>query len=110
MPVYRLGCQGFAAGGRSGQLAVKACEHKETQKMALLENEALVNPSVPHTELIAAFRRAQADAAHKSGLIKAAAKKGPKAIEVAIETAAKAEKRMDSYAKKLHALGVSLKD
>jgi hypothetical protein len=63
-----------------------------------------------HTELIATFKRAQADAAHKFGLIKAAANKGPKAIQTATETAAKAAKRRDSYAKKLDALGVSLKD
>ena len=69
-----------------------------------------MKPSVPHTELIAAFRRAQADAAHKLGLIKVVANKGPKAIEVAVETAAKAAKRRDSYAKKLTALGVDLKD
>lgn len=69
-----------------------------------------MNPSVVHAELIATFKRAQADAAHKFGLIKAAAQKGPKAIQAATETAAKAAKRRDSYAKKLDALGVSLKD
>jgi len=69
-----------------------------------------VNPSVVHAELIATFKRAQADAAHKFGLIKAAAKKGPKAVQAATETAAKAAKRRDAYAKKLDALGVSLKD
>jgi len=69
-----------------------------------------VNPSVAHAELIATFKRAQADAAHKFGLIKAAAKKGPKAVQAATETAAKAAKRRDAYAKKLDALGVSLKD
>ena len=68
-----------------------------------------MNPSVAHAELITAFQRAQADAAHKFGLIKAAAQKGPKAVQVASETAAKAAKRRDSYAKKLDALGVSLK-
>ena len=69
-----------------------------------------MNPSVAHAELIATFKRAQADAAHKFGLIKAAAKKGPKAVQAATETAAKAAKRRDAYAKKLDALGVSLKD
>lgn len=67
-----------------------------------------MNPSVAHAELIATFKRAQANAAHKFGLIKAAAQKGPKAIQAATETAAKAAKRRDSYAKKLDALGVSL--
>ncbi|MBB1075040.1 hypothetical protein HUU62_11535 [Rhodoferax sp. 4810] len=69
-----------------------------------------MNPSVAHAELIATFKRAQAEAAHKFGLIKAAAQKGPKAVQAATETAAKAAKRRDSYAKKLKTLGVSLKD
>ena len=69
-----------------------------------------VNPPTAHAELIATFRRAEADAAHKLGLIKAAAHKGPKAIQVATETAAKAAKRRDSFAKKLEILGMNLKD
>ncbi len=69
-----------------------------------------VNLSVAHAELIATFKRADADAAHKFGLIKAAAQKGPKAVQAAVETAAKATKRRDSYAKMLGTLGVSLKD
>lgn len=69
-----------------------------------------MNQSIAHAELIVSFRRAEVDAAHKLGLIKAVEKKGPKAIQVAVETAAKAAKRRDSYAKKLHVLGVSLKD
>ena len=72
--------------------------------------EVPVNPAVAHAELIAIFKRAHADAAHKFGLIKAAAQKGPKAVQAATETAAKAIKRRDAYAKKLDALGVSLKD
>jgi hypothetical protein len=71
-----------------------------------LDIEVPVNQSVAHAELIASFKRAEADAAHKFGLIQAVAKKGPKAIQVAVETAAKAAKRRDSYAKKLDALGV----
>ena len=66
--------------------------------------------SLAHAELIACFKRAEADAAHKFGLIKGLEKKGPKAIQVAVETAAKAAKRRDSYAKKLSAVGVSVKD
>ena len=69
-----------------------------------------MNPSVAHAELIATFKRAEADATHKFGLIKAAAKKGPKAVQAATETAAKAAKRRDAYAKKLDTLGVRLKD
>jgi heterodisulfide reductase subunit A-like polyferredoxin len=68
-----------------------------------------VNPSVADPKIVATFKRAQADAAHKSGLIQAAAKKGPKAIQAAVDAATKAAKRRDSYAKQLEALGVSLK-
>ena len=78
--------------------------------MMLIDMEVPVNSSVVHAELIATFKRAQADAAHKLGLIKAAANKGPKAVQAATETAAKAVKRRDAYAKKLDSLGVSLKD
>ncbi len=69
---------------------------------------ALLNQSDAHAELIATFKRAEADAAHKFGLIKTVEKKGPKAIRAAIETAAKAAKRRDSYAQKLAVQGVSL--
>lgn len=69
-----------------------------------------MNPSPAHADLIATYRRAEAEAAHKFGLIKVVASKGPKAIQAAVETAAKAAKRRDSYAKKLLALGVELKD
>jgi len=55
-----------------------------------IDRGVAVNPSLAHTELIATFKRAEADAAHKFGLIHAAAHKGPKAIQVATETAAKA--------------------
>ena len=58
-----------------------------------------MNQSIAHAELIATFRRAQVDAAHKLGLIKAVEKKGLKAMQAAIDTAAKAAKRRDSYAK-----------
>lgn len=67
-----------------------------------------MHPSSDYADLIATFRRAEADAAHKTGLIKALEKKGPKAIQAAIDTAAKAVKRREAYAKKLQALGVSL--
>ena len=71
-----------------------------------LDNKALVNQSLIHAELIASFRRAEAEAAHKFGLLKVVAKKGPMAIQAAVDTAAKAAKRRDSYAKKLEALGL----
>lgn len=69
-----------------------------------------MNPSPAHTDLIATYRRAEADAAHKFGLIQTVANKGPKAIQAAVETAAKAAKRRDSFAKKLRALGVDLQE
>ncbi len=69
-----------------------------------------LNPPIAHAELIATFKRAEADADHKFGLIKAAANKGPKAIQAATETATKAVKRRDSHPKKLGILGVDLKD
>lgn len=69
-----------------------------------------MNQSVPHADLIAAFKRSEADAVHKFGLIKVVANKGPKAIAVAVEVAAKAAKRRESFAKKLADLGVDLKD
>lgn len=80
----------------------------KSEENGALDNEVPVNPSPAHAELIAAFQRAQADAAHKFGLIKTVEKKGPKAIQAAIETATKAAKRRDSFAKKLNSLGVDL--
>lgn len=64
-----------------------------------------MNPSPAHAELIATFKRAETDAAHKFGLIKAAEKKGPKAIQTAVETAAKSAKRRDSFARELGSWG-----
>ena len=68
--------------------------------------------SVPHpqehAELLALYRRAAAEAEHKQGLIQTVARKGPKAIAAAVDTAKKAAKRRDSFAAKLAALGVSL--
>jgi hypothetical protein len=69
-----------------------------------------MNQANAHAALRATFQRAQADAAHKFSLIKAAEKKGPKAIQAAIETAAKAAKRRDAYAKKLEALALDYTD
>ena len=61
-----------------------------------------------HAELFATYKRAEADAAHKFGLIKVVSGKGPKAIQAAVETAAKAAKRRDSFARKLAELGMSV--
>lgn len=88
----------------SGSGAVKSIEN------GAFENEVLVNQPIAHAELIATYRRAQAEAAHKLGLIKLVAAKGPKAIQAAVDTAAKAVKRRDSYAAKLAQLGVNLEN
>lgn len=69
-----------------------------------------VNQPIAHAALIATYRRAEADAAHKFGLIKGVGAKGPKAIQAAVETAAKAAKRRDAYAAKLAELGVDVKE
>jgi len=50
-----------------------------------LDNEVLVNQSVANAELLASFRRAEADAAHKFGLIQVVAQKGPKAIRLPLK-------------------------
>ena len=60
--------------------------------------------------MIGTDKRGQADDAHKQGLIKAVADKGTKAIQAAVDTAAKAAKRRDGYAQKLAELGVALPD
>ena len=73
-------------------------------------NEVTVNQSAPYAELIATFRRAEAEAAHKFGLIKTLSNKGPKAIQAAVDTADKAAKRRDAYAKKLKDLVVDVKE
>ncbi len=78
--------------------------------MLFKDDKARVNQFLAHAELIATYKRAQADAVHKYGLIKAVEKKGPKAIQAAVETATKAAKRRDAFAKKLNVLGVSLED
>ena len=75
-----------------------------------LRSEVFVNQPISHAKLIGAHRRAHTDAAYKSALIKAVAKKGPLAIHAAIETATKAAKRRDSYAKKLSDLGIVVND
>ena len=60
--------------------------------------------------LLATYQRAAADAAHKQGLIQTVAKKGPAAIKAAVDTAAKAEKRKATWAKKLAEMGISIPD
>ena len=68
-----------------------------------------MSSSLDPAKLLASFRRAEAEAAHKFGLIKAAAMKGPKAIQAAVATADKAAKRRDALARKLTVAGVDLK-
>jgi len=66
-----------------------------------------LNPT-EHAKLIATYKRAVAEADHKQALIRIAASKGPMAIQAAVNTAAKAIKRRDSYAAKLAQIGVSV--
>ncbi|WP_231943331.1 hypothetical protein [Hydrogenophaga crassostreae] len=77
---------------------------------AVSYNEAPMNSPLDHPELFATYKRAKADAEHKFGLIRTAAKKGPKAVQAAVDTSARADKRRDSFAKKLRDLGVVLED
>lgn len=72
--------------------------------------EIIVTHPADHAELIATYRRAAADASKKHDLIKTVANKGPKAIEAAVDTAAKAAKRRDSFAAKLAKLSVQVPD
>lgn len=65
-----------------------------------------MSPPTDHAELLATYHRAVADAAHKHSLIQKLGNKGPKAIASAVDTAAKAAKRRDSFASKLAKLGV----
>ncbi len=67
-----------------------------------------MNPPIAHAELIARYRRAAAEAAHKADLVKAAASKGPRAIGAASETATKAARRRDVLAAQLATLGIAL--
>jgi hypothetical protein len=69
-----------------------------------------MKPPIAHAELFATYKRAKADATHKFGLISTVAQKGPKAIQAAVDTSARADKRRDSFAKKLNALGMVLED
>ncbi|MBF6631254.1 MAG: hypothetical protein ITG01_08930 [Comamonas sp.] len=72
--------------------------------------ERNVSHPADHTELLATYRRAAADALHKTALIKTVAKKGPRAIDAAVDTAARAVKRRDAFAAKLAKLGVTVQD
>jgi enoyl-CoA hydratase/carnithine racemase len=69
----------------------------------------MTSPSA-YPEFFASYQRAKADAAHKLGLISTVAKKGPKAVQAAVDTSARAEKRRDSFAKKLRSLGAGIED
>jgi hypothetical protein len=69
-----------------------------------------MNSPTAHPELFATYKRAKADAEHKFGLISKVGNKGPKAVQAAVDTSARADKRRDSFAKKLRALGVVLED
>lgn len=67
-----------------------------------------MHPHPEHAALLATYQRAVADAAHKQSLILKLGNKGPKAIAAAVDTAAKAVKRRDSFARQLAQLGVDV--
>lgn len=67
-----------------------------------------MNLPIEPAALLATYRKAVAEAEHKHSLIQSVARKGPKAIEAAVDTAAKAAKRRDTYAAKLTQLGVQV--
>lgn len=66
--------------------------------------------SIEHAELIATYRKLDAEAKKKMTMVVAAASKGPSAIKSTSETAAKAKRRRDVVAAKLAKLGVVLAD
>lgn len=66
-----------------------------------------MNPLEAHSELLASYRKVAAEALNKQQLIKAAAGKGPKAIQTASETAAKAVRRRNVLEVKLEQLGIA---
>ena len=67
-----------------------------------------MNLNPEQAALWATYQRAVADAEHKYSLIQTVARKGPKAIQAAVDAAAKAAKRRDAYAAKLLAVGVQV--
>lgn len=73
-----------------------------------MNKENVLSHPTDHAELLATYHRAAADAAHKHSLIQKLGNKGPKAIAAAVDTAAKAAKRRDSFARKLAQLGVQV--
>ena len=77
---------------------------------AVSENGPPMTSPNAYPELFATYQRAKADAAYKLGLISTVAKKGPKAVQAAVDTSVRADKRRDSFARKLRALGVVLED
>lgn len=69
----------------------------------------MTTPTTP-AELLTSYRKAAAEAAKKTELVKAAAAKGPRAIATASEVAAKAVRRRNVLAAQLAQLGVALPD
>lgn len=66
--------------------------------------------SIEHAELIASYRKLDAETKKKMTMVVAAASKGPGAIKSTSETAAKAKRRRDVVAAKLAKFGVVLTD
>lgn len=81
---------------------------RDNASIYFLKDMDMVSHLVDHAELLATYHRAAADAKHKTALIQTVANKGPKAIEAAVDTAAKAVKRRNSFAAKLASVGVQV--
>lgn len=81
---------------------------KGPDNRGLIDEEQCVNApqKQEHAALRASYHKAAADAAKKTALVRALAAKGPRAIQVASETAAKAVRRRNVLAAQLAALGV----
>lgn len=60
-----------------------------------------------HADLLNRYRKAAAEAAQKEQLVRVVAAKGPRAIQLASETAAKAVRRRKALETQLEQLGIT---
>ena len=79
-----------------------------THNACFINVEPFVNQPNQHADLIASYRKLEAEAKEKLELAIAAASKGPSAAKACNETAAKAKRRRDVAAAKLAKHGIDL--
>jgi len=60
-----------------------------------------------HADLLSRYRKVAAEAAQKEQLVRVVAAKGPRAIQLASETAAKAQRRRKVLETQLEQLGIT---